>query len=199
MLSLNINPESLLRVPGDVWVFWKDTNGKYLGCNNQMSTSLRLQSNNAIIGLNDFDLGVSKNEADFYRQCDKQVMRTQISKQFYDTATVEKKKRFCLVLKSPLILENRKTIGIVGISYNLTQSSQILIDDSLKKLHDKYKLSSRELDCIYYLIRGKSAREIAEKLNLSTRTIESHIINIKDKINVTSKSELIEKIVDCLI
>ena len=43
------------------------------------------------------------------------------------------------------------------------------------------------------MIRGKTAKEIAVILNLSPRTIEHHIENIKIKTNSDSKSELIDK------
>jgi DNA-binding NarL/FixJ family response regulator len=43
------------------------------------------------------------------------------------------------------------------------------------------------------LIRGYSYKEIGDKLNLSARTIEDKISSIKDKMNCTSKSQVIEK------
>jgi hypothetical protein len=33
----NIIPESLLPVPGKVLIFWKDSQGMYLGCNDYMA------------------------------------------------------------------------------------------------------------------------------------------------------------------
>ena len=60
--------------------------------------------------------------------------------------------------------------------------------DSLKK----YGLSKRELDVLYYLIRRFSAKEIARNLNISPRTVESHIDQLKEKLNVTSKNAIID-------
>lgn len=54
------------------------------------------------------------------------------------------------------------------------------------------QLSARELDCLYYYIFDKTAKEIANYLHLSFRTVESHINNIKNKLGVTTKSQLIQ-------
>lgn len=53
-------------------------------------------------------------------------------------------------------------------------------------------LSRRELDCMKYVVNGKTAREVAAILGLSKRTVEFYISNIKSKLHVTSKSQLIE-------
>ncbi|MCL5260391.1 MAG: helix-turn-helix transcriptional regulator [Gammaproteobacteria bacterium] len=42
-------------------------------------------------------------------------------------------------------------------------------------------LTSREKECIYWLFNGKTVPEIALILNASKRTIEKHIISIKNK------------------
>ncbi len=54
-----------------------------------------------------------------------------------------------------------------------------------------HKLSRRELQCLFYLIQGHSAKSIAKHFNLSPRTIESHIENIKLKTDLLNKRDLI--------
>lgn len=58
------------------------------------------------------------------------------------------------------------------------------------------KLSNRELECLFFLIRGKSASNIAVTLKISKRTVESYIENIKNKFGCLSKNEVIEKAID---
>lgn len=53
-------------------------------------------------------------------------------------------------------------------------------------------LADREYECLFYLARGKSSREIGELLTLSTRTVESYLNKAKSKLNISSKSDLIE-------
>lgn len=52
------------------------------------------------------------------------------------------------------------------------------------------KLSSRERECLTFLVQGKSSKEIASLLNLSPRTIEHYFEHIKNKLNFQYKNEL---------
>ncbi|WP_119344080.1 response regulator transcription factor [Facilibium subflavum] len=52
-------------------------------------------------------------------------------------------------------------------------------------------LSKRQHQIARMLILGASAKEIALKLSLSYRTVETHINNIKQKLNCHKRSELI--------
>ena len=103
-------------------------------------------------------------------------------------------------------------MGLCGISfvnnnYNLTdflnivtQISQLLrVDwdydqkvDFFDKAHMRRpKLTPREIDCLSFYMRGGSTRTIADRLNLSIRTIEFYIENIKSKLGVNKRAELI--------
>ena len=52
-------------------------------------------------------------------------------------------------------------------------------------------LSKQEFNCAMGMIQGKTAKEIAEFLLLSKRTVESYVENMKIKMQCFSKSELI--------
>jgi len=52
-------------------------------------------------------------------------------------------------------------------------------------------LSSRELEVFEFLGRGLSPREIAGKINLSVKTIENYIENIKGKFTLRSSREVL--------
>ena len=51
-------------------------------------------------------------------------------------------------------------------------------------------LTVREYECVDYLIRGKTAEEIAIILNISRRTAETHVQNIKRKMNCYNQLRL---------
>ena len=55
-------------------------------------------------------------------------------------------------------------------------------------------LSKREQECMDFLVRGFSAKHIAKQLEVSPKTIEFHIANIKHKFGVHNKMELINKV-----
>ncbi|KTD40549.1 helix-turn-helix transcriptional regulator [Legionella parisiensis] len=56
---------------------------------------------------------------------------------------------------------------------------------TLSNTENKYELTNRE--CVFLLIRGKSAKEIGALLSLSKRTIEPYIENIKNKMDCKNK------------
>ncbi|WP_244946950.1 response regulator transcription factor [Legionella israelensis] len=60
---------------------------------------------------------------------------------------------------------------------------------------NKYELTNRECECVFLLLRGKSAKEIGVLLSLSKRTIESYIENIKNKMDCTNRAEILVKAV----
>lgn len=65
-----------------------------------------------------------------------------------------------------------------------------------KKSVKKVELTPRETEVLDLLIQGKNTKEMAAQLYLSKRTVEHHIENIKDKMGVSSRYELIIKAIN---
>lgn len=63
-----------------------------------------------------------------------------------------------------------------------------------EKEHPKAKLSKREIDCVLHLLDNKTAEETAALMDISRRTVESYLENIKIKLNCTNKVELYRKL-----
>lgn len=99
--------------------------------------------------------------------------------------------------------QHGKIVSVFGISIDITKIHQLqppvaLHNQCLKNIlsaHNtlpfKNKLSIRQSECLYYLVRGMSAKQIAKILNLSHRTVEDYIESLKNKLNCDAKSELI--------
>ncbi len=88
--------------------------------------------------------------------------------------------------KLPYYDSDGKMRGVFGISYyereiNLAKAKE-------------YNLTVRELDCIDWTLMDKTAKEIANILNISARTIEDYLNNIRHKLNCQTKLELIKKV-----
>lgn len=68
------------------------------------------------------------------------------------------------------------------------------IDNNLiikkNKKNNPYHLTNREIECARLNTKGYTAKEIAERLQISHRTVEKHIYNTKEKIGPTSKKTL---------
>jgi DNA-binding CsgD family transcriptional regulator len=56
---------------------------------------------------------------------------------------------------------------------------------------NEFSLSAREHECLESVILGRSMRNIADSLNLSSRTVETHIKNIKRKAGFDTKDQLV--------
>lgn len=53
------------------------------------------------------------------------------------------------------------------------------------------QLSKREMEILQQLATGKTSKDIAEILFISKNTVDTHIKNIKEKLNIRKKGELI--------
>jgi len=181
-----IDPERLLKIPGKVWVFWKDIAGYFLGCNDLMAESLNLNSRQDIVGYRDVDFSAFRSEAQAYRSADQIVMDTRAARQFEDCAHFKESKICFLSLKIPLLANKNTLIGVIGVSH-------YLIEESFSKniRRDSSVLSQREIECLQQVVLGKTAKEIAFYFQISPRTVETHLTNIKNKLNCSRKSEMI--------
>ncbi len=53
-------------------------------------------------------------------------------------------------------------------------------------------LAKREMDCLFYLLRGKTMKEIAIALDISWRTVESYLYRIKSKWGCEKKNDIVD-------
>lgn len=56
-------------------------------------------------------------------------------------------------------------------------------------------ITAREADCLLHFAQGKTIRSTAEALELSPRTVEFYLKNMKSKLQCHSKSEFVQKII----
>jgi PAS domain-containing protein len=63
-----------------LFVFWKDCNSVYLGCNQNFAVSAGLSSPEAIVGKTDYDLPWGVSEAELYRADDREVIESGMAK-----------------------------------------------------------------------------------------------------------------------
>lgn len=60
----------------------------------------------------------------------------------------------------------------------------------IKDLNTNVRLTPRELECLFHISMGKTSKKIGDLLNISVRTVETHINSIKAKTNIHFKSDL---------
>lgn len=121
--------------------------------------------------------------------------------------------RIMYTVKKPFYDAATSTTGVLCHAYDMTHSECINIFPIIKELESNklckknysyyigegiqnIPLSDRQQLCLFYYIRGHSARSVAIKMGISKRTVESYLEAIKNKLDVNSKHELIEKAID---
>jgi len=190
--------------------YWKDREGKYLGANEVFARSADLSSAQDAIGNTDLDLIWGEQEALNMQQNDSKVFRSGKSAITIESATsyADRKLRYYLNYKTSLLSKTGKSIGVFGTCYILdgTQatsndiekagfSSDLVMLNNLQSQADdtNYNLTQRQLDCLYYLTKGFSIKQIGKVLFLSPRTVEHYFETIKEKLKCETRVELIEK------
>lgn len=87
--------------------------------------------------------------------------------------------------------------AVDGKSFFSPAVGKVLLEDYMRKLQrtgaeDSYELlSPREREILQVVAEGKSSKEIANSLNLSIYTVETHRAKIMQKLNLRSMPELI--------
>ena len=114
----------LSNVPASI--FWKDRNSVYLGVNNRFVRDAGLQRPQEIVGKTDYDMVWAKEQADFYRVCDRKVMDSgepmlniEESQQQADGKTVH-----LLTSKVPILDASGQVSGMLGIYMDITKRKQ---------------------------------------------------------------------------
>lgn len=109
-----------------------------------------------------------------------------------------KEKTFNLIKdkNSEHLIRTRKNAFLESFNYGKTMKNFLNnMDFERFYLEGTYKdiyFSKKEFECILHLSNGKTIKEIAKLLNISPRTIETHISNMKKKINNSTTSKLID-------
>ena len=81
----------------------------------------------------------------------------------------------------------------VGKKYFNSEISQLMVTNIAIEGDPHKKLSEREMEVLELVSKGKTTKEIASELFVSTRTIETHRVNMMKKLNVQNTAELIKK------
>ena len=70
-----------------------------------------------------------------------------------------------------------------------------LLDSILAKFKFNLdKLSKRESECVCYILRGMTTKQMANVMCLSPRTIEGYILNIRNKLDCKNRYEIMSKV-----
>ncbi len=103
--------------------------------------------------------------------------------------------------REPLLLPTSKVLKAEDPyqpSYNKFYQAIKMRKLPLRLKNQEVLLSQREFDILSLLVKGKTMREIAQILNISSRTVETYIYTTKDKTNAFTTSHLLDLFADSL-
>ena len=114
------------------FVFWKDCNSVYLGCNRNFARVAGVGEPENIVGLNDYDLAWKLSEADWFCECDRQVLETGTSQLniIEPQQQADGKQSWLNTNKIPLRDTQGNMIGVLGTYEDITERKQA--EESLK-------------------------------------------------------------------
>lgn len=106
-----------------------------------------------------------------------------------------------MLLEEVLVPHKPRYFTFANIDNKQMDSKTMIINKSTKfrerymfRLGDKYPkvhFSKREAQCMLKLLQDKLVREVAEELELSVRTVEYYIVNMRKKLGCRTKAELL--------
>jgi DNA-binding CsgD family transcriptional regulator len=112
--------------------------------------------------------------------------------------------KISLICNKPIINNRGEVEGVetwaqilpsaTGLDKIIQGYQHISLDDSMNQPSNSKVLTLREQECVHYLTRGFTFPEIANKLLISPRTVETHVTNIKIKLGVKTRAELIVRV-----
>ena len=117
------------------FVFWKDRNSVFQGCNNAFAQAAGMDTPAQIVGKTDYDLGWKKEESDFYVAVDRQVMESDHARYHIIETQLQLggQQRWIETCKIPLHDEQGQVIGILGTYLDITERKQA--EDEIRQLN----------------------------------------------------------------
>lgn len=207
------------QIPG-IFLWQKNIDCIFMESNNECAVLFGFNKSKDLVGLTDYDIPCKLVEcADIFQKQDRQVMLSEeplkvIAMHF----CANNEPKMLLTTKSPLYDNKNNIIGTLGwcvdISKALNNIHQLFVNIATQSKNKKnplsnsyiigdtastyltMQLSPRQLECLFFLLRGKTYKEIARILELSPRTIEKHVDILKEKFSSQSKNELINNAIE---
>ena len=105
------------------FIFWKDRNSVYLGCNENQAKVAGLNYPHEIVGKTDYDLPWKKEEADFFREVDQRIMDSGVAEYNIIEPQLQSdgKQAWLNTSKIPLFNKDGNVIGILGTYEDITE------------------------------------------------------------------------------
>lgn len=193
----------------------KDAQSTFLYANQEFKAIAGLRPEDSIAGLTDFDLpGEMAVHAQTFREQDQYVLQRKTAMTTFNVYRMKCARiNAFLVTKKPFMDQETQTSGVL---FHLTDMSALntgllgpyrsnaprIFNDLSHPGGVSYVIAGgdtdlditrREYEVLFYMLRGATAKRIGDFLSISSRTVEQYVTFLKEKFNVVTKQDLIEK------
>ena len=172
-------------------IFWKDTHGRYLGCNQYMVRMSGFKNRADLIGKKDCDMPWWQ-IADKLEAIDRSVLKNGIFEGEETPLTASSKKIVFHTKKTILYDNNNKIVGIIGISIDITERKKA--ETLIKK---KQKQLIKEKDKAQAANQAKT--EFLANMRHDIRTPLSGIVGFSEILKTESNEPRIKEYADNLV
>lgn len=170
------------------FIFWKDKDLVYIGCNINFARAAGVSSPEEIVGKTDYDLPWARDEAEAYRADDKNVIESDKPKlHIVETQTMaDGKAAYVDTNKVPLHDFDGNVIGVLGTYEDVTERK--LAEEEIRQRRERERQIHQELeDAKRQFYRGTIYSVTDGKLNLSDYD-EIAAILVKDTLDIAVSS-----------
>jgi PAS domain S-box-containing protein len=146
-------------------IYWKDSNGSFLGCNDEQARTFNLSSAKDVLGKTDYDF-YGKEQAEAIVQADQRIMLSGETTILEEPVTLlDGRSAVFLSKKVPLRNKRNEIIGIIGVSVDITE----------RKVMEAELASAKERIESMRLVSASIAHELRTPLN----SIKSFVAGLK--------------------
>ncbi len=159
-------------------VYWKNTEGKFLGCNKNQSLNYGLKRSIDLIGKYEKNF-LKKDVLDRIKNNDREIVDTRSHQIFEEETYINKQKKWVLSHKAPMIYNN-DVIGIVGVSIDISHQKQL----ERKLIKQTRKLSDALIE------RKRFFNNLSHEIRTPVHIISSLVEELYSNVNYLSKEEI---------